>query len=224
MRRLGLLTLAVLLLLPASAPSAWAFERVGPWSFGSWYGVGVPDAADINEQVDLANLAFSSNITSFETDHEASGDLRRDLSEKWAAEARAGYWWKRRGEGLYTRRISAIPLEAGLIYTTFSSRRARAGFTAAGGALLSATLAGEDPLGGVDHSGTGVIGELGVTGEFSISPAWSVQGRFVGRYAVAKDVLPDHGDLDFSGISGQLGLRVSFDTRSQSDSTSTEKK
>jgi hypothetical protein len=198
---------------------------VGPWSFGSWVGVGAPAAEDINTQVELANLALSSAIPPFESNHEAGADLRRELSDKFAVEGRAGYWWKRRGEGLYTRRISAIPLEAGVVYTTFSSKRARAGFTAAGGLLLSATLAGEDPLGGVNYSGTGTIGELGVSGELSLSPQWSLQGRFVGRYAVASHVLPDEGNIDFSGISGNIGLRVSFDTRPPEETPSdTEKK
>jgi len=197
--------------------AAQAFERVGPWSFGSWYGVGFPAAEDINNQVDLTNLAFSSAITPFESNHEGTGDLRRELSPKWAAEIRAGYWWKRRGEGLYTRRISAIPLELGVVYTALSSHRFRAGFTAAGGALFQATYAGEDPLGGVNYSGTGTIGEVGLTGEMQLSPAWSLQGRVAGRYAVARHVLPDDGDLDFSGISLAAGLRVSFDTRPQGE-------
>ena len=54
--------------------------------------------------------------------------------------------------------------------------------------------------------------------------ATDMYGRFVGRYAKAKNVLPDDGDLDFSGISGNIGLRVSFDTRTPVDSTATQKK
>jgi hypothetical protein len=226
LRRARAALLAAVLFLAVLPRGAAAFERVGPWSFGSWYGVGFPAANDINNQVDLANLAFSSDITPFESNHEATGDLRRELSKKLAAEMRAGYWWKRRGEGLYTRRISAIPLELGVIYTALSSRRFRAGFTGAGGVLFDATYAGEDPLGGVNTSGTGTIGELGLTGEIALSEAWSMQGRVVGRYAVARHVLPDNGDLDFSGISLGIGLRVSFDTRplGEAPADSTEKK
>lgn len=226
MRRANALVLGAVLFLAVLPRGAQAFERVGPWSFGSWYGVGYPAADDINTQVDIANLAFSSDITPFESNHEATGDLRRELSKKFAAEMRAGYWWKRRGEGLYTRRISAIPLELGIVYTALSSRRFRAGFTGAGGVLLDATFAGEDPLGGVNASGTGTIGELGLTGELALSEAWSAQGRVVGRYAVARHVLPDDGDLDFSGISLAIGLRVSFDTRPRGEAPadSTQKK
>jgi hypothetical protein len=207
--------LAALLLFLAVPRNALAFERVGPWSFGSWYGVGFPAADDINNQVDLTNLALSSAITHFDSQHEGTADLRRELSGKWAAEMRAGYWWKRRGEGLYTRRISAIPLELGIVYTALSSTRFRAGVTGAGGIIVNATYAGEDPLGGVNYSGTGTIGEVGLTGEMALSAQWSIQGRATGRYAVARHVLPDDGDLDFSGISLAAGLRVSFDTRPQ---------
>ena len=224
MRRERAVALATLLFLLAQPCDALAFERVGPWSFGAWYGIGVPAAGDINHQIDLTNLALSSAIGPFESNHEVHADLRHELNDRWALEWRGGYWWKRRGEGLYTRRLSAIPLELGAVLTTFNSPRARAGFTGAAGLLVSATLAGEDPLGGVHYSGTGGIGELGLTGEYQLSPAWSVQGRFVGRYAMAKHVLPDDGDLDFSGISGNIGLRVSFDTRSPIDSTETQKK
>jgi len=215
---------ALLLFLLAQPCDVLAFERVGPWSFGAWYGIGVPAAGDINHQLDLTNLALSSAIGPFESMHDVHADLRHELNDKWAVEGRSGYWWKRRGEGLYTRRISALPLELGAVLTTFNSSHARAGLTGAAGLMVSATLAGEDPLGGVHHSGTGAIGELGVTGEYQLSPAWSVQGRFVGRYAKAKGVLPDNGDLDFSGISGNIGLRVSFDTRSPVDSTEAQKK
>lgn len=218
------MALAALFFLAAGPGAAHAFGRVGPWSFGSWYGVGFPAADDVNTQVDLANLAFSSDITHFESMHEGTGDLRREISEKLAGELRAGYWWKRRGEGLYTRRLSAIPVELGLVYTALSSRRFRAGVTGAGGVLFDATYAGEDPLGGLNQSGTGTIGELGVTGEIALSEAWSFQGRVVGRYAVARHVLPDDGDLDFSGISGAIGLRVSFDTRPREETPESEKK
>ena len=224
MRRKRAVAFAALLFWLAQPCDALAFERVGPWSFGAWYGIGVPAAGDINHQVDLTNLALSSAIGPFETNHEVHADLRHELNDKWALEGHGGYWWKRRGEGLYTRRISAIPVELGAVLTTFNSPRARAGFTAAAGLLVNATFAGEDPLGGVHDSGTGGIGELGLTGELQLSPAWSLQGRFVGRYAKAKNVLPDDGDLDFSGISGNIGLRVSFDTRSPIDSTETQKK
>jgi hypothetical protein len=173
-------------------------------------GAGLPSAGDVNRQVDLANLAFASDIPGFQTQHETMGDVRREISPTLAVELRAGYWWKRRGTGLYTRRISAIPIELGAVYSPLSSRRARAGVTAAGGILYQAKMTGEDPDGGVDFSGTGVLAEAGIAAELAISPAWALQGRTVARYARAGNVFPDGGDIDLSGIAGTVGLRVTF--------------
>ena len=175
-----------------------------------WVGAGIPSAGDINRQVDLANLAFASAIPTFQTNHETMGDLRREVTPTLAVELRAGYWWKRRGTGLYTRRISAIPIEVGAVYSPLSSRRARAGVTAAAGVLYHATMSGEDPDGGIDFSATGALAEAGIAAELAISPAWALQGRTVARYARAQNVFPDGGDFDLSGIAGTIGLRVTF--------------
>ena len=141
------------------------------------------------------------------------GDVRREVSPVLALELRAGYLWKRRGEGFYIRRLKAIPIQAGIVYLPLASRRARAGVTAAAGFLFDASMTGSDPVGGVNGSGTGVIGELGITGELALSHAWALEGRTVGRYAIARNVLPGGGDIDLSGIAGSVGLRVSFAPR-----------
>ena len=82
--------------------------------------------------------------------------------------------------------------------------------TVAGGILYNAKMTGEDPNGGMEFSGTGVLVEPGIAAELAISPAWALQGRTVARYARAGNVFLDGGDIDLSGLAGTLGLRVTF--------------
>lgn len=194
----------------ARADAAVPMTRQGLWSLGASLGIATAAAGDLNRRLELENLAFASGLEDFDTYREAGGDLRYGLAERLSLEARFGYWWRAQESGRITRRVSALPVVAGVIYHAWSSSRARAGPFAAAGLLLGAKLSGEDPLGGVDRSGTGTIFEGGIEAEYFLAETWSVRLRGVARRAVARDVLGPGQDFDLSGAAVQAGLQVYF--------------
>jgi len=204
------LVLASLALLPLRAQ---AVDHTGQWSFGASGGFATASAHDVNQRLDFDNLSFASAIPHIDSFHEAGGDLRYDVDRRLAFEGRVGYWWKNQSNGRFDRKVSAIPAALGVVWRPFTSDRWRIGGTAAGGVVIGAKLSGQDPLGGIDFSGTGGLAEGGVTVELALSQSVSLEARGVGRWAVAKNVLPDGGDVNLSGVSGRAGLRFYFRAR-----------
>jgi hypothetical protein len=193
-----------------------AFEHSRLWSLGVWGGFATASASDINRRVDLDNLAFASAIPHIDSFHEAGGDLRYDLDQRLSIEGRFSYWWKNQSNGRFDRKVSAIPAALGITWRPIVSERWRLGGTGAAGLVFGAGLSGSDPLGGIDFSGTGPLVEGGIDAEFAFSRSGSLEGRGLARWAVAKDVLPEGGDVNLSGVSVRVGLRLYFQPRRSS--------
>lgn len=165
-------------------------------------------AGDLDRNIRLDNLALASAIEPFGGYSEVSGELRRVLSPRVAAAIRLGYLWREHASGRMSRRVSALPLILEVTYRAVGGGRWRLGPSAGAGLLLNASLSGDDPLGGVSRSATGKILEGGLEAEYFLTRSFSLRARGLGRWAVARDVLPDGGDLDLSGVLGEGAFRI----------------
>lgn len=170
--------------------------------------VGSASAGDLNRGIRLDNLALASAIEPFGGYSEVAGELRCAASGRLAVAARFGYLWREHQSGRMSRRVSALPATLGLTYQVLDRGRWRLGPSVGAGLLLDASLGGDDPLGGVSRSGTGKILEGGFEAEYFLTRSFSLRARGLARWAVARDVLPDGGDLDLSGVLGEGALRI----------------
>jgi hypothetical protein len=173
-------------------------------------GLGTAAAGDVNREIRLANLAFASAIPTVDAYAEAAGELSYDVSRRLTLAGHLGYLWREHSSGRLARRVSGVPAVLGVTWHLLPGPRLRAGPTAAAGLLLRAAYKGQDPLGGVRSSGTGKILEGGVEGEYFLGGSFCVAVRGLGRWAVARRVLPDGGDIDVSGVLLRGALRVYF--------------
>lgn len=182
--------------------------RAGRWALGAIAGWGWANADDLDERIELENLAFASDVPPLQNYSVIHGAMRYGLNERVALDLRGGYLWRSLDGGRIERRVTAIPIVAGVTAQLWDfGSAARLGPYAGGGVLYDAAVTGEDPLGGVDYSGTGWLAEVGIEAEYALfGPSGTVRARAGGQLARVADLLGEGADLELDGFILQVGF------------------
>jgi hypothetical protein len=192
----------------AAARRVRNYLRAGRWGIGALYGAGWPSAGDLNDRIELENLALASDIPPLESFSTITGAMRYGIKERFAFDLRGGYLWRTLDGGRVERKVTAIPIVVGVTAHPWGvGRDLRIGPYGGAGLLYDAAVTGEDPLGGVDHSGTGWLAEAGIEVEYALfGPSGTVRVRAGGEIARVPDLLGEGMDLELDGFLVQVGV------------------
>ena len=213
MRFNKLAAFAAVALVFSTAP---AFAAKGQWSLGGNFGVGTYSNGDFNDELE------ASGFEKVKDGYEFGGTLRRGMSDKMGLEIEgmaingksstdvsgSDVNWHTKGFATPVNLLIGV------------SQNDKYDFNAIVGAgpMWSAKFTADDGTTSIESgSKTTFMGQGGFEGDYMMSRQFALSGRVLGRYAKASDVDVDKDDpsagtvdLDMSGFSFNLGLRVFF--------------